>query len=59
MFKAMHVADTERVELVAYQLKGIDRIWFDQCKKGRAKAAPMVSWVVFGSAFMGRFFPTI
>ncbi|WMV46212.1 hypothetical protein MTR67_039597 [Solanum verrucosum] len=25
----MHVADTERVELAAYEMKGVARIWFD------------------------------
>ncbi|KAK4733929.1 hypothetical protein R3W88_008190 [Solanum pinnatisectum] len=27
VFEVMHVADSESVELYAYQLKGIDRIW--------------------------------
>ncbi|WMV37884.1 hypothetical protein MTR67_031269 [Solanum verrucosum] len=57
VFEVMHVIDIERVELVAYQLKGVSRIWIDQWKKGRAEGAPIVSWVVFDSAFMGRFFP--
>lgn len=29
VFKVIHVADTERVELTAYQRKGIARNWFD------------------------------
>ncbi|WMV18385.1 hypothetical protein MTR67_011770 [Solanum verrucosum] len=29
VFEVMHVADVERVELAAYKLKGIARIWFD------------------------------
>ncbi|WMV37930.1 hypothetical protein MTR67_031315 [Solanum verrucosum] len=29
VFEVMHVIDVERVELVAYQLKGVARIWFD------------------------------
>ena len=57
VFHVMHVVDAERVELVAYQLKGIARVWFDQRKKNRAEDAPIVSWVVFESALMGRFFP--
>ncbi|KAK4721277.1 hypothetical protein R3W88_011510 [Solanum pinnatisectum] len=27
VFEIMHIADTERVELAAYQIKGIARIW--------------------------------
>ena len=29
VFEIMHVADTEMVELAAYQMKGVARIWFD------------------------------
>jgi len=57
IFDVMHVAESERVELAAYQLKGVARIWFDQWKQNRAEDAPVVSWVVFESALMGRFFP--
>ncbi|WMV32495.1 hypothetical protein MTR67_025880 [Solanum verrucosum] len=57
VFGVMHVDDVERVELVAYQLKGVARIWYDQWKKSMDEGAPIVSWAVFESAFMGRFFP--
>nr|AAT39945.1 Putative polyprotein, identical [Solanum demissum] len=57
VFDVMHVAESERVELAAYQLKGVARIWFDQLKKNRAEDAPVVTWVVFESALMGHFFP--
>ncbi|WMV45377.1 hypothetical protein MTR67_038762 [Solanum verrucosum] len=57
VFEVMDVADAERVELAAYQLKGVARIWIDQWKKSRAKGAPIVTWVVLEGAFMGRFFP--
>ncbi|KAH0669048.1 hypothetical protein KY289_023541 [Solanum tuberosum] len=40
VFDVLHVADTERVELDAYQMKGVARIWFDQWKKNRAEDAP-------------------
>ncbi|WMV57409.1 hypothetical protein MTR67_050794 [Solanum verrucosum] len=33
VFEIMHVTNAERVELAAYQLNGITRIWFDQWKK--------------------------
>ncbi|XP_049410547.1 uncharacterized protein LOC125873722 [Solanum stenotomum] len=32
VFDVMHVADTERVELAAYQIKNVARTWFDQWK---------------------------
>jgi len=57
VFEVMHVADVERVELAAYQLKGVARVWFDQWKKSRDKGAPIGRWAVFEGAFMGRFFP--
>ena len=36
VFEVMHVVDVDRVELVAYQLKGVATTWFDQWKYGRA-----------------------
>ena len=56
-FDVMHVADTERVELVAYQLKNRARTWFDQWKKGSDKDVPHPSWVCFEEAFLDCFFP--
>ncbi|XP_015054851.1 uncharacterized protein LOC107001235 [Solanum pennellii] len=32
VFEVMHMVDVERVELAAYQLMGVARTWFDQCK---------------------------
>jgi len=57
VFEVMHCSDAEYVELVAYQFKGVARIWFDQRKKSRVEGASIVSWVVVESAFMGYFFP--
>lgn len=57
MFEVIHVVDAKRVQLDTYQLKVVARIWFDQWKKGRYEGAPIVSLLVFESAFMGRFFP--
>ncbi|WMV33411.1 hypothetical protein MTR67_026796 [Solanum verrucosum] len=39
VFEIMHVVDVERVDLDAYQLKSVARIWFDQWKKGRVEDA--------------------
>ncbi|WMV30038.1 hypothetical protein MTR67_023423 [Solanum verrucosum] len=45
------------VELASYKLKCIARIWYDKWKKNRAEAGPLLSWAVFESAFLERFFP--
>ncbi|XP_049394601.1 uncharacterized protein LOC125858861 [Solanum stenotomum] len=57
VFEIIHVVDDERVELVAYQMKGVYRIWFDQWKKNRVEGAPPASWALFEEAFLGNFFP--
>jgi len=57
VFEIMHIADVERVELVAYQIKCVARIFFDQWKKNRDKGAPLISWALFEEAFLGHFFP--
>lgn len=57
MFEVMCVADVERVELDAYQLKSVAIIWSDQCKKGRVEGATMLILVVFENAFLGCLFP--
>uniref|UniRef100_M1DMF2 Retrotransposon gag protein n=1 Tax=Solanum tuberosum TaxID=4113 RepID=M1DMF2_SOLTU len=44
VFDVMHVANTKRVELAAYQLMNVSRTWFDQWKGGRAEDAPLTSW---------------
>ena len=33
VFEVMHVANAERVELVAYQLKNVARTWFDNGRR--------------------------
>ncbi|WMV42358.1 hypothetical protein MTR67_035743 [Solanum verrucosum] len=47
VFEIMHIVDTERVELAAYQMNDVARIWFDQWKKNRVEGAPLVSCVCF------------
>ena len=54
VFDVMHVVGSERVELVAYQLKSVSRTWFDQWKDGRAEDAPHPSCACFKEAFFGR-----
>ncbi|KAG5631482.1 hypothetical protein H5410_003199 [Solanum commersonii] len=31
VFEVMHVINVDKVDLAAYQVKGITRIWYDQC----------------------------
>ena len=50
------MVDVERVELAAYQLKGVSRTRFDQWKDGRAEDAPHPSWICFEEAFLGSLF---
>ncbi|KAH0714755.1 hypothetical protein KY284_007660 [Solanum tuberosum] len=57
VFEIMHISDAKRVELVAYQMKGVSRIWFDQWKKNRAEGVPLIIWALFEEAFLGCFFP--
>ncbi|XP_015167835.1 uncharacterized protein [Solanum tuberosum] len=52
VFEVMHVANVDHVELAAYQLKGVARVWYDQWKKSRADGALIVSWAVFDEAFL-------
>lgn len=52
VFEFMRVVDAEHVELVSYQLKGVARIWYDQLKKCRDKGAPLMSCLIFESAFL-------
>lgn len=33
VFDVMNIADTERVELLAYQKRGVSSIWIDQWKE--------------------------
>ena len=57
VFDVMQVADAERVDLAAYQLKNVATTWFDQWKEGRDENAPHSSWACFEKAFLGRLFP--
>ena len=53
----MHVADAERVDLQAYQLKNIPRTWYDKWKEGRYEDDPHPTWACFEESFLGRSFP--
>ena len=57
VFDLMHVVDSKRVHLVAYQLTSISRTCFDQWKEGRYEDAPPANWACLKVAFLGHFFP--
>ena len=37
VFEVMHVVDVNRVEMAAYELKGVARSWFDKWKDGELR----------------------
>lgn len=43
VFQVMHVTDVDRVELAAYQIKGVVRLWFDHWKKNKGERAPALT----------------
>lgn len=53
----MHVGDTNKVELAAYQHKGVARLLFDQWMKDIREGAVILTWTVFDEAFFRNFFP--
>lgn len=54
----MHVIGVKRVDLAAYQLKNMARIWFDLWKLNRIDDnAPHRNLDCFKEAFMVRLFP--
>ena len=53
----MGVPPNEKAELVAYQLKGVARVWFDQWVDNRGADAGPFGWEEFKAAFLDRFFP--
>lgn len=52
----MGVPSEEKVELVAYQLKGIVKIWYEQLVKERVQGVGQIERKEFKSAFLDRFF---
>lgn len=53
----MGVPQEEKVELGAYQLKGMAKVWFDQWEDARIKRAGWIKWEKFKGALLNRFFP--
>ncbi|WMV25283.1 hypothetical protein MTR67_018668 [Solanum verrucosum] len=53
VFDVMHIVDTKEVELAAYQMKDVARIWSDQWRKNQADDAPPASWAWFKRPYWG------
>ena len=53
----MGVPPNEKAELVAYQLKVVARVWFDQWVDNRGDDVGPLEWEEFKVAFLDRFFP--
>ncbi|XP_049410448.1 uncharacterized protein LOC125873590 [Solanum stenotomum] len=54
---AMGVTSIEKVELAAYQLKDVGKVWFTQRKSNRLVEARTLDWEVFKQSFLDMFFP--
>jgi len=53
----MGVTLVESIELVAYQLKAVDKIWYKQWKEDRVVDGGLVDWKKFKATFQDMFFP--
>ena len=53
----MGVPPHEKAELVAYQLKGVAIVWFDQWVNNRGDDVGPLYWEEFKVAFLDRFIP--
>jgi len=57
IIKIMSVTLVESVDLVAYQLKGVAQIWFNQLKEERVIDGGPLDWDKFKGHFLDQFFP--
>ena len=57
IFYSMEVSSNKKGELVAYQLKDMAQNWYTQWRDNTNVRAGPISWEVFRSAFIDRFFP--
>lgn len=57
MLEITRVSSFENVEVVAYQLKDVSQIWYDQWKDNIALRAVLLEWETIKSKYIDRFFP--
>ena len=53
----MGVPPNKKAKLVAYQLKGVARVWLDQWVDNRGAGIDPFGWEEFNAAFLDRFYP--
>ncbi|WMV41642.1 hypothetical protein MTR67_035027 [Solanum verrucosum] len=53
----MGLSMIEKVDLSAYQLKGVSQVWFNQWKEERVVDEGLFDWEKFKGVFLDRFFP--
>lgn len=53
----MWLPPKEKAELMAYKLKGDDKVWYDQWMEERGDEAGLIAWEKFKDAFFDWFFP--
>lgn len=53
----MYATETEGVELVAYQLKDVANVWYNQWEESRGENVEPANWDEFEGAFLDHFFP--
>ena len=54
---AMGATDIEKAELASYQLKDVAQTWCKMWQDSRVLSGVPVTWELFKTAFLGRFFP--
>lgn len=52
----MGVPSKEKVELVAYQLKCMDKVLYDLCIEERGEEVRQIAWEEFKGTFIDQFF---
>lgn len=57
MVTVMHIMSEEKVELVAYQLKGVTTIWYEQWVDKRGRRASPIGCEEFKYALLDQFLP--
>ncbi|WMV51157.1 hypothetical protein MTR67_044542 [Solanum verrucosum] len=57
ILKVMHVIETEGFKLVAYQLKNVENILYEQWEESRDEEADAIIWHEFEENFLDHFFP--
>lgn len=55
IFRVMYASDTDGVDFVTYQLKGVAYQWYDEWKEIRSEDAKFAIWEKFSNVFLDHF----